>query len=628
MSSRIKSILACSAATLMVAGNSTTSAQTMAALAGGPPAPAPRAAPLDRETIVIPKGKAANIDFPFNIGTARTTNPAIADLSMMTSTHAVISGVNYGETDIQFYDTAGRLLMTRNIRIEQDHTDLDRMIAAVAPDARVTVQPLNDRLVLTGTVPSNSDSAKIVQLASGYTGAPEKVLNYLVSTGNDQVLLKVEVVEVSRSSIKQLGFNTNAIFGQLGTDQWAIGNTPTYAVNGGFQGGFSGGYARNTTSQPVGNSPASLFANLVGIPYGATGISPTTIGQFVNGFLTGSSTLSGAQSSWVSAYLNQYASQVQVVDAASNATYTMADVGVSAANLPAQYQAYLNGTSALGAHGNEWMRKFADSLPDYNNAYYNFSANPTSTFIDRSNPANPVATGRVGSAGLNQARDLMQAFERAGLIRTLAEPSATVISGESSDFKAGGQFPAPTGRDKDGNVTFEYKDYGVAMAFTPVVLSSGRISLKINAQVSDLTSVGAQTIASFGGSTTLPGLTIRHASTTVELPAGGSIVLAGLLQDSTRENIDKVPGISDVPILGALSRSRDYQSGQTELAIIATVELVHPVGRNRLQTPADGLRIASDMSTLLMGKLNTAYQAPPAAVEGRTYEGPFGNVID
>jgi len=622
MTSRIRKALAWSAAALL-ASDSLAFAQ---GLAPKPASPAP-SAPVERD--VIPIGRSISIEVPRDVGIARTTDEKVANVIPVTARRVEVLGVGAGQTDVKLFDTAGRPMLTQTVRVEPDFGELSRLIASRIPGAEIEIDSLNGKVVLNGTVPTNAAIDRAVQLASAVAGGKDNVVNFLSSTGNDQVMLKIEVVEVSRNSIKQMGFDTNVLFGQLGTDQWGIGNSPTFGVNGGFQGGFSGGFSRNTTSQPVGNSPLSLFGKFVDIPLGSTGITPGAIGQFVDRFLRGTGgALSADQTTWIRTYLNQYAPSIQVVDSATNATYTMADVGISAANLPAQYQAYLNGTSALSAHGNEWMRLFANSLPDFNNAYYNSTANPTSTFIDRSNPANPVATNRVGSAGVNQARNLVQAFERVGLIRTIAEPSGTVISGQTHKFTAGGQFPVPQNRDRDGNVTYDYKDYGVGMEFSPVVLSSGRISLKIKADVSDLTSVGSQTITSATGSTTLPGIVKRSAETTVEMPAGGSIVLSGLLQDTTRENIDKVPGISEIPVLGALSRSRDYLGGQTELVIIATVVLVHPVSRNQLQTPADGLQIATDLSTVLVGRLNRTYNTPPEAVEGRKYEGPFGHVID
>ncbi|HUH23992.1 MAG TPA: type II and III secretion system protein family protein, partial [Brevundimonas sp.] len=157
----------------------------------------------------------------------------------------------------------------------------------------------------------------------------------------------------------------------------------------------------------------------------------------------------------------------------------------------------------------------------------------------------------------------LRAFERAGLVRTLAEPNVTSVNGESGEFLAGGEFPVPVGRDRDGNVTIEFKPYGVRLAFRPVVLSEGRISLQLSTEVSELSQAGAFTLGGTGpNAIVVPGLSVRRAATTVELPSGGSLMIAGLLREDTRQNIDQLPGLGNLPVLGALFRSRDYMSGE------------------------------------------------------------------
>lgn len=242
------------------------------------------------------------------------------------------------------------------------------------------------------------------------------------------------------------------------------------------------------------------------------------------------------------------------------------------------------------------------------------------------------------SGSLQQAGATVDAFERVGLVRTLAEPNLTAVSGESAKFLAGGEFPVPVGEDNTGRVTIDFKSYGVGLGFTPVVLSSGRISLKISTEVSELSSVGAfsmsagTTTTSTGATAvntiTVPGLNVRRAETMVELPSGGAMMIAGLLKEETKQDVDSLPGLMNLPVLGALFRSRDYQKGETELVIIVTPYLVKPTSPANLQTPADGLQIANDAETILLGRLNKVYKAPPAAVAGRTYQGPVGYVIE
>lgn len=224
----------------------------------------------------------------------------------------------------------------------------------------------------------------------------------------------------------------------------------------------------------------------------------------------------------------------------------------------------------------------------------------------------------------------LRAFERVGLVRTLAEPNVTSVNGENAEFLAGGEFPVPVGRDNNGNIQVEFKPYGVRLAFRPIVLSQGRISLQLSTEVSELTTNGAFTVGGTGpNALVIPALNVRRSSTTVELPSGGSMMIAGLLREDTRQNIDQLPGIGSLPVLGALFRSRDYLSGETELVIIIEAYIVSPTSPGRMQTPADGLIIANDAQTLLFGQLNQQFRRPgdPAAADSG-WSGPVGYVIE
>ncbi|OYX55718.1 MAG: pilus assembly protein CpaC [Brevundimonas subvibrioides] len=227
-------------------------------------------------------------------------------------------------------------------------------------------------------------------------------------------------------------------------------------------------------------------------------------------------------------------------------------------------------------------------------------------------------------------QNCLEAFERVGLVRTLAEPNLTAVNGESASFLAGGEFPVPIGRDRDGNLTIEYKPYGVSLAFRPIVLSGGNISLQVSMEVSELSSTGGLTIgAGTVSAISLPGLGVRRSATTVELPSGGSMMIAGLLQESTRQTVDSLPGVTNLPVLGSLFRSRDYLSGETELVMIVEPYIVSPTSPGRMQTPADGLRIANDAQTIFFGQLNQAYGSPaPTASPSAGWQGPVGYVIE
>ncbi len=266
------------------------------------------------------------------------------------------------------------------------------------------------------------------------------------------------------------------------------------------------------------------------------------------------------------------------------------------------------------------------------NTYFNGSGGTAFSSV------NPVGLGKALSqtAGLAQfdlgSYDVdayVRAMEQAGVMKTLAEPTLTAISGEAATFFVGGEFQLITGQNIDDNgITYDYetKEYGIGMEFTPVVLSAGRISLKVATEVSEPTFEGSVTLS---GANTLGGVTAngvrrRVADTAVELPSGGSIVIAGLVRDDVRQVMGGFPGISKIPVLGTLFRSRDFVRNETELVIIATPYLVRPVARNKLARPDDNLNPASDGAANFLGRVNRVYgQMQTDLPEGR-YHGVVG----
>lgn len=234
----------------------------------------------------------------------------------------------------------------------------------------------------------------------------------------------------------------------------------------------------------------------------------------------------------------------------------------------------------------------------------------------------------------------LSALERVGLVRTLAEPNITAISGEPAQFLAGGEFPVPVGRDRDGNVTVEYKPFGVGLGFTPVVLSEGRISLRISTEISELSNEGALSLSETAvvnengevvgtvPGVTLQALTVNRAETTVELPSGGSLVIAGLIKEETRQAMDGVPGVERLPVLGSLFRSRDFANNETELVVVVTPYLVDPTDPDALEEPGEGFVASSMAANVFLGRLNRVYAAPGAQVEGRGWLGPVGFMLE
>ncbi len=613
------------------------------------------------QTMTLPRGKSAVVDLPTDARDVMVTDPKVADVVLSTPRRIYVTGVASGQTDATFVDGVGRRILHLDIRVDQDWTAASDTLAALMPGTRIRVHAANNNLILAGEASSAGEADKALKLVGSFVSGPERIVNLITLTGADQVMLKVKIVEVNRTVLKQLGFDLGAVTGQLGMPQYSFLKSPTYGVNGSFLGGAtSGGYALNTTSQPVSAFPLSGviggLSSAAGLLSGASavGIPVASIGQYVSQFLSGASSLTAAQNTYLSQYvtgaLGSTTAQITPTAAAANgvltsgASYTATanTLGIGSGNIQQLEQAFLNG-GALSSDPvqaearRQYLAVFNTNLNSYNpQAVYNLGSAQQSTFVDRSNPANPIATGRAGSTGLNQAQSMVQAFERVGLVRTLAEPNLTVISGESGRFLVGGEFPVPVNQSL-GAISVEFKPYGVGLGYTPVVLSDGRISLKMSTEVSDLSSVGGFNLTTSSGTgaaaaqaatLTIPALTVRRAETTVELPSGGAFMIAGLLQSQTKQTLDSLPGLQQLPILGALLRSRDFQNNETELVIIVTPYLVKPGRPDDFATPADGLKIANDLETNLLGRLNTGFGKSAAATAGQTYQGPYGHVVD
>jgi len=249
---------------------------------------------------------------------------------------------------------------------------------------------------------------------------------------------------------------------------------------------------------------------------------------------------------------------------------------------------------------------------------------PNSTVM---NPFQVMTSG--GNCALrNNVQGTLQALERVGLVHILAEPDLTAVSGETAKFLAGGEFPVPVAKDNQGNVTVDFKQFGVGLSFTPVVLGPGRISLQVSTEVSELTNTNSFTLSGGTSATglTIPALAVRRAETTVELPSGGSFAIAGLMQHETKQVIDGFPGLKDMPVLGALFRSRDFQNDETELVVVISAYLVQPNAATAFATPTQGFVPPSDPETLLLGRLNAVYKKSTKPVTPQA-AAPVGFVV-
>jgi pilus assembly protein CpaC len=222
---------------------------------------------------------------------------------------------------------------------------------------------------------------------------------------------------------------------------------------------------------------------------------------------------------------------------------------------------------------------------------------------------------------------LVDALNSEGLISILAEPNLTAVSGEQATFLAGGEFPVPV-PDSDGRVTITFKQFGVSLAFKPVLTGENHISLKVNPEVSQLSNTGAVTLNGF----LIPALTTRRALTTVELGSGQSFVIAGLLQNNITHDLSKLPGLGELPVLGPLFRSDRFRRNESELVIIVTPYIVRPVSAPMLASPTDGMRPPSDADRVLYGRSNAvSANRPsngPAGSNGQGIVGSVGYVLE
>ena len=455
--------------------------------------------------------KSLVVELPADAHDILVANPDVADAVTRTARRIYLFGKQIGQTNIFVFDGKGKQILSLELNIERDINGLVGTIERLVPGSEVDVEMINDNLILTGSVPTPQASAKAAQIAKIFikggeatqnnsnsnaaanTGGislilgedrPESsIVNLLQIDGEDQVMLKVTIAEISRTVVKQLGIDTN------------YNNTA---------GGFS-------------------FSQL--------GDNPFALGKI--------------------------------------ASYS---------------------SSALG---------------------------------------------------LNNLQSTIRALEQSGVMRTLAEPTLTAISGEKASFSVGGEFPVSDGKTDEGSpfqnspngessyAFTKFKEYGISLDFTPVVLTPGRISLKIRTAVSEPTAEGSFNLPRGGvGSSSIPGIRKRVADTTVELPSGGSMVIAGLVRDDVRQTLAGYPGLSKLPIFGSLFRSKEFQRHEVELVIIVTPYLVRPTARRKLARPDDNFSPASDGAGYFMGRINRVYGTTKAKLPKGRYNGTVGFIFN
>ena len=425
-------------------------------------------------------GKSVIIDLPREVKDVLVADPKIANAVVRSAQRAYIIGAAVGQTNVVFFDADGQQVAAYDIAVKRDLNGVRSALRQTLPG--IQIEGVGDGVILTGSVSSPVEAQQAGDLAARLVGGADKVVNSIAVRGRDQVMLKVNVSEVRRDIIKQMGVDLSASM-----------NYGTAVVN------FNN------------SNPFTAFGRPL-----------------------------------------------------------VSDNGLAASSL---------------------------------------------------------------LKGLPTVTATMRAMESAGVVRTLAEPNLTAISGESATFIAGGEFPIPAGYSCDPvthvcTTQIQYKKFGISLNFTPVVLSEGRISLRVMTEVSELSNDNSITLNQAGNSLTVPSIKTRRAETTLEIPSGGSMAMAGLIQEQTKQAVNGLPGVDQLPVLGALFRSQDFVNNQTELMVLVTPYVVRAVAQKELSRPDDGFAPASDSQSTLLARINRIYGLAARVDTVGTTQGNFGFIID
>ena len=425
------------------------------------PAAAQSRAARPSETLTLSQNTGTLVRLSSPMSDVFVANEQIADVQVRSSTQLYVYGKTSGETTVYATGANGKVVYAANVRVGTNAGSVGEMLRLAMPEANIQATPMNNLVLLTGTVAQPNDVEEAQRLVQAYVGEGTQVVSRLRSATPLQVTLKVKIAEVSRTLLKSIGVNLLAESGGIGIMQG--------------QGIFL------PPPGEVSETGPQVLRNVIG------------------------STLFG--------------------------------------------QGKLFGIDVLSS---------------------------------------------------------LDLAETDGLVTTLAEPNLTALSGETASFLAGGEFPIPVSQSL-GSVAIEYKQYGVSLAFTPIVLADGRISMRVRPEVSELSAEGSIRLNGFD----VPALTTRRAETTVELGSGQSFMLAGLLRNTNTNNIDKAPFLGDLPILGALFRSTSFRRQESELVIIVTPYLVRPVS-GRMALPTDGYRAPTDAERIFLGQNYKGVSGPAA----------------
>ncbi|MEM6602834.1 MAG: type II and III secretion system protein family protein [Pseudomonadota bacterium] len=514
--------------------------------------------------ITVPKNKAAIVKLPRASRDVIVADPELLDVVVRNPREVYLFAKETGLTNAFFFDDQGRQIVNMEINIGLDVKELERIFAEQMPESMIKVSNMGDTIILSGNV-KNATYAQIARdIARRLVDSPEKVINNIGITGQEQVMIKVKVAEMQREILKQLGIDWNTAF--------SVGN-----LTGGL--GLVNGFGAN-------GSPAT---GLVGSALGTGRLLTNGIGALPN-FAT-----SEAAAGYAATLQNDITYLLGLADTAE----------AQVANLQQQLLDTTNtldptATSTLINQLNSDVSRFRTEINQKNAELIQVNNSLASaTAVEDGNIALNQRTAGYSDGNIN-VDSLIRALERHSLIKTLAEPNLTALSGESAKFLAGGELPFLISQTF-GQATVDFKPFGIGLAFTPMVLNEGRISLKISTEVSEISG----TVTS--GNSSFPGLAVRRAETTVEMPSGGSLVMAGLIREDARRSIDSTPGVKDVPILGPLFRSNDFKANESELAVLVSPYLIKPTHEKNLKLPTDGYANPSDLDMYLRGRIAGVY---------------------
>ena len=513
------------------------------------------------EKVEVSRGKSLMVQFPFGLRDVLVSDPNRVDAVVQSSNRVFLLAKGIGEVNIFFFNEKGDHVLTLDVEVgagrsllsstngdERSLNQLNEVLANLLPGAQIRTKRVGQSIVLTGSVPSPAASARATTIAREYARA---LMGQARAAGAAQGFSRYQAAVDDSSN--------------------AGGSAESLPAGGGVEGGNGDARANGAAAARARTTVADdkLVINLLTIEAEEQVMLQVVVAEVQRSIMKQFGINLGAainSGNFTTSLLTE------------NALPLTAAAGLGRLPLPGI------GTGGSGATG----CAVAGSLCVFN-------PGPNGSF------GNSGLAGRFGSSTA-QVAYAIRMLERDGLIRTLAEPNLTAVSGETAKFLAGGEYPIPV-VDATGRQSVSYKEFGIGVAFTPVVLSEGRISLKIETEVSELTDVGGVVLSSIS----IPALKKREAKSTVELPSGGTLALAGLLSEDTRKNIDGFPGLKDVPVLGTLFRSNDFIKRETELVVLVTPYMVKPVARQKLARPDDGLAPASDHKFNFYGHLNRVY---------------------